>query len=465
MHRLPQPIFDIYALSLPRGHAFGDRPPVEAWQSEDALAWGAVTRDVNDQIFGILVMRRREDQIWVMVRQEHGFSDSTDARTAIESSMKEGARPEPIPSSAARRPALHDVQDRKPSEIFMLLARPSHHVAAWLLNQVYLAFPNPDESWAGDCQTDNFHTRMWEAHLLACLREQGVLVTQPYPSPDFRIENRRCDEAWIEAVTANPPIRYNQVNAQPTNPPEDVRERFFGPAALRFAKTLGNKLQKGYDRLPHVANKAFAIALADFHAPGSMVWSREALMSYLYGMHAEVIEVDGRQIASSSDVSHLLGDSAFPAGLFRTTAHSELSAVIFTNACSISKFNRVGVSAGALTKGLRYVRYGKFYDRTPGAIEGIPFCLDITSDEYRSLWPQGYEPWSAELEIFHNPFARHPISRTLLPEATHWFHADGEIVCESHYQTSVLWSRTLIQNDSDPIPTLRNANVPIEPDE
>ena len=166
--------------------------------------------------------------------------------------------------------------------------------AAWLLNQVYLAFPNPDESWAGDCQTDNFHTRMWEAHLLACLREQGVLVTQPYPSPDFHIENRCGDEDWIEAVTANPPIRYNQVNAPATNPPEDARKRFFGLAALRFAKTLGNKLQKGYDRLPHVADKAFAIALADFHAPGSMVWSREALMSYLCGMHAEVIEVDGR---------------------------------------------------------------------------------------------------------------------------------------------------------------------------
>jgi hypothetical protein len=465
MHRLPRPIFDIYALSLPRGHAFGDRPPVEAWQSEDALAWGAVTRDVNDRSFGILVMRRREDHVWVMVRQEHGFSDSTDARTAIESSMKEGGRPEPIPPSTARRPALHDVQDRKPSEIFMLLARPSHHVAAWLLNQVYLAFPNPDESWAGDCQTDNFHTRMWEAHLLACLREQGVLVTQPYPSPDFHIENRRGDEAWIEAVTANPPIRYNQVNAPPTNPPEDARERFFGPAALRFAKTLGNKLQKGYDRLPHVADKAFAIALADFHAPGSMVWSREALMSYLYGMHAKVIEVDGRQIASSSEVSHLLGDSAFPAGLFHTTGHSELSAVIFTNACSIAKFNRVGVSAGALTKGLRYVRYGKFYDRTSGALEGIPFCLDITSDEYKALWPQGYEPWSAELEIFHNPFARHPIPRTLLPEATHWFHAGGEVVCESHYETSVLWSRTLIQNDSDPMPTLRNPKLPVEPEE
>jgi hypothetical protein len=465
MRRLPQPMFDIYALSLPRGHAFGDRPPVEAWQSEDGLAWGAITRDVIDRTFGVLVMRRREDQVWVMIRQEHGFSDSADARRAIESSMREGAPPEPIPPNTARRPALYDVQGREPSEIFMLLVRPTHHVAAWLLNQVYLAFPNPDKSWAGDCQTDNFHTRMWEAHLLACLREQGVLVTQPHSSPDFHIENRRGDEAWIEVVTANPPVRYNHVNAGLTSPPEDARERFFGPAALRFAKTLGSKLQKRYDLLPHVADKPFALALADFHAPGSMVWSREALVGYLYGMHAEVSEVDGRRIASSGEVSHLLGDSVFPAGLFRTTAHSELSAVIFTNACSIAKFNRVGVSAGALTKGLRYVRHGRFYDRTPGALDGIPFCLDITSEEYRALWPQRYEPWSAELEIFHNPFARHPLPRALLSEATHWFDAGGEVICESHYETSVLWSRTLIQNDSDPMPTLRNPKLPVEPDE
>jgi hypothetical protein len=29
MQVLPQWEFDIYALSLPRGHGFGDRPPVE----------------------------------------------------------------------------------------------------------------------------------------------------------------------------------------------------------------------------------------------------------------------------------------------------------------------------------------------------------------------------------------------------------------------------------------------------
>jgi hypothetical protein len=62
----------------------------------------------------------------------------------------------------------------------------------------------------------------------------------------------------------------------------------------------------------------------------------------------------------------------------------------------------------------------------------------------------GYEPWSAELEIFHNPFALHPVPFELLPEATHWFVEEGEKVCRSFYETSILWSQTRIQNASDP---------------
>jgi hypothetical protein len=81
--------------------------------------------------------------------------------------------------------------------------------------------------------------------------------------------------------------------------------------------------------------------------------------------------------------------------------------VIFSNACSMAKLNRVAVSGRGAPGGLRYTRIGNFFDRSAGALKGIPFCLDVTSTEYRSLWPHGYEPWSAEVEVFHNPFARH----------------------------------------------------------
>ena len=443
-------------MALPRGHSFGDKPPVGAWETDDRKACGIVTRDVNEGTFGVLVMRRRIDDVWKVTAREQDFRTLDDARLRMEPLLKEGAPPEPIPANTAPRPALHDLKGRTSSDLFRLLSTPSHHIAAWLLNQIYLALPNPDKSWAGDCQTNNTHKRLWEAQLLASFREQGLIVTQPYPSPDFHIENRLGGEAWVEAVTANPSEPYNHVGLNPSLPPDDSKERVLGPAAVRFAKTLGNKLQRCYNQMPHVTNKPFAIAIVDFHAPSSMVWSREALISYLYGMFTEIEEVDGHRFASVTPVSHLLGPTSFPAGLFCKNTHDELSAVIFSNACSIAKFNRVGVSAGAITKGLRYTRIGNFYDRTPGALDGIPFCLDINSKDYRALWPQGYEPWSAELEVFHNPHARYPLPRELIPEAMHWFEIDGEIICEAYYETSILWSKTLIQNDTDEIPKLDN---------
>ena len=41
--------------------------------------------------------------------------------------------------------------------------------------------------------------------------------------------------------------------------------------------------------------------------------------------------------------------------------------------------------------------------------------VDVTSAEYRELWhPYSYEPWSAEIEVFHNPNAAHPLPDDLL---------------------------------------------------
>ncbi|WCK21755.1 hypothetical protein [Agrobacterium tumefaciens] len=454
MRELPQTLFDIYALALPRGHGFGSNPPVGSWQSDDGLAYAVVTRHVSTGEFGHLAFRRRFDHVWSKTAEGRGLRSMDEVLRQLDPLLRSGQAAEPMPPNTAPRPALYDFGSRNPSDVFRLLTTPSHHVAAWTLNQLYLSLPKPDKNWVSDCQTGNFHTRLWEAQLLASFREQGLLVTQPHLSPDFRIENRLGGEAWVEAVTANPVESYNHVNSPPSYQPEARDELFFGPAAVRFAKTLGSKLQRRYEQLSHVLGKPFMIALADFHAPASMVWSREALIGYLYGLRADAVEIDGERVAVASYVTHLLGASAFPAGLFRNDEHAELSAVIFSNACSISKFSRVPVTAGAGTNGFRYMRFGKFFDTTPGAVEGITFCLDITSDEYRKLWPQGYEPWSAELEVFHNPFARHPTPPELLPEATQWFEVEGELINSPHYDTSVLWSQTWILDEDVRMPSL-----------
>ncbi|WP_217907903.1 hypothetical protein [Parasphingorhabdus flavimaris] len=173
MKELPQTIFDVYALALPRGHGFGEQPPIGAWQSDDGHAFGVITRHVKSSTFGILVMGRRVDHVWSKIEEMTDLATEEEARLQLERGLSSGIPAVPMPANTARRPALYDLGKRQPSDVFSLLTNRSHHIAAWMLNQLYLSLPAPDKNWAGDCQTRNFHTRLWEAQLLASFREQG----------------------------------------------------------------------------------------------------------------------------------------------------------------------------------------------------------------------------------------------------------------------------------------------------
>jgi hypothetical protein len=116
-----------------------------------------------------------------------------------------------------------------------------------------------------------------------------------------------------------------------------------------------------------------------------MIWSREGLIGYLYGVGAKVVEVDGCRRIVSVPAPHRLGGSTFRPGLFANEQHAEVSAVIFSNACSIAKLYRAAVTGGGAPTGFRYMRIGSF--SYSGALGGVSFCLDVTSAEYRGLAP------------------------------------------------------------------------------
>ncbi|MCA6938784.1 hypothetical protein [Pectobacterium versatile] len=186
-----------------------------------------------------------------------------------------------------------------------------------------------------------------------------------------------------------------------------------------------------------------------------MMWSREALISYLYGFYVREVAEEGKIVAVAEALDKLPSDPNIRVGLFSSFENITLSAIIFSNAATLSKLSRVPVSFGGKSEDYRYVRVGEFADDTPGALRGIPFSMDVNSDEYRSLWkPYGYEPWTAEIEVFHNPNALHPINPSLFPEATHWLPTDGGIVCKRYFRHSILKSQTLIQPSYMPIPSV-----------
>lgn len=433
--------FELYALSLPRGPNFERHIFHSAWKTPRSEAAGAVLIDPEQRTFRALAMRRRVDHRFTVTHQTDDQSSADEAAAVVAEAMRPEDPPEALSPGEKRRPELFVARKKKLSEQFKILTGTVTHIPALMtIGEVYLAMPNPDHNFASDFQTENFDSRLWELYLLACLREQGVMVAQDHPSPDFHIE-RDGHACWVEAVTTNPQDRRAHDITVPVHAPDDLGERLLGAPAARFAKTLRSKLQRAYEKLPHVRGQPFALAIADFHAPSSMVWSREALPCYLYGVNPRVSEgPDGRRAIAES-VRTLRGDQKIPAGLFRDPAMAHVSAVVFSNAATFSKFNRMGFLAGWRPKGLTIVRDGILFDRNPGALEPKPFRFDVLSDEYASLWPGG-EAWCQELDVFHNPQATHPIAFDLLPGATHWFERDGEIECSTIWEWSVLSSVT-----------------------
>jgi len=435
--------FDIYTLSLTRGPNFEPCAFRAGWKSSRAGAIGAVLVDPAERSFRTIVLRRQVDYRFSVTHESGGHTSQDEAAAVVAEAMRPEDPPEPLPPGDKRRPALFTAGKKGACDHFKLLTGTwTHFPALMTLGEVYLAMPKPDDNFVPDFQTGNFDSRLWELYLLACFREQGMSVTQDYPSPDYLIE-RGGHACWVEAVTANPKDGRVQGFPAPVHAPEDRTERLLGAPAVRFAKTLRSKLQREYEKVPHVQGHSFALALADFHAPSSMVWSREALPCYLYGVHPQIIDDPGGRRAVSNPVSALAGDQKIPAGLFRDQSMAHLSAVIFSNAATFSKFNRMGFLAGWRPPGLTMVRDGVLFDRTPGALESKPFRLDVLSEEYAALWPGG-EAWCQELEVFHNPLAKYPVSFDLIPGATHWFERDGEIECSTIWEASVLASMTHI---------------------
>lgn len=308
--RLINPIsqrqFELYALSLERGPNFGPVQMLRAYQAGRGSTSGCILLHPEQGTFSSLALRRRVDHRWIKVGEDGSCSTPEAAFERLSIAMRVGDTPEPLPPGAKRRPLLLKLGSRRNSAEFDLLTKTTSHLPALAaISECYLALPNPDANFVPDFQSSNFGSRLFELYLLACFREQGLSVRQDHASPDFLIE-KDGDVCWIEAVTANSQIPAGGIGNW-VNAPEDRNERLTGAPAERFAKTLRGKLQRNYHEMDHVRGQSFALALADFHQSGSMVWSREALPTYLYGLRTDVQGKAAARRAVATPIANLTG--------------------------------------------------------------------------------------------------------------------------------------------------------------
>jgi hypothetical protein len=134
-----------------------------------------------------------------------------------------------------------------------------------------------------------------------------------------------------------------------------------------------------------------------------------------------------------SNPTHSHGAKVIPSGFFDQPGAENVSAVLFSNAGTIAKFDRMGVVAGFAAPEHQYFRFGYRFNPDPNATSGIPFSEDVSDPSY-------VEGWSDELQIFHNPNAKIPLAHEWLMGLAQFYFKDGKqfsLIPEHHVWSSM----------------------------
>lgn len=411
---------------------------VSYWTDNDERILGLISFDFTDEDFAWMILARDRIGRFRCCLSDASIKSEPLATETLLSEMAKLVR-DGIPvdfgwqgdEPNAPFDLLSITHDEKLHPYFEVLNDAGHMPARAALKEIGPWLAPSDPHFVKEFQTTAFDQRIWELYLWAAFRELGFDVTQP-EAPDFSC--RAPGIAFtVEATTVSPSTAGPLATHPEPKTPEEQAEFLKHYMPMKFGSSLTSKLNKKnavgepyWDR-KETKGKPFILAVADFHKPadlenlGSMTYSHSALWPYLYGKRVvfETKEGGGYWRMVKGD-EHIYGGKKIPTGFFDLPGAENVSAVLFSNAGTLPKFNRMGLRAGFVPENHIYIRQGFRYDPSPEAYVGVPFQENVLAPEYK-------EYWSDELQVFHNPNARNPISPDTFGGITQYFFKDGEL--------------------------------------
>lgn len=301
-----------------------------------------------------------------------------------------------------------------------------HRPGKQMLQEIFSSFTDVDGNFIEQFQTTGFDSRIWELYLYAYLRDEGFSLDRRYFAPDF-VVHRDQMTVCIEAVTANP--TQNGEREPDWDPEADLMDevhRRWDWVAVKLGSALFSKLKKRYWQHPHVTSRPLILAVENFSARDSLVFTDSSLARYLYGIHHDW-ELDGGEnlvIKPRHVDTHTHGAKKIPSGFFNLPEAEHISAVMFSNSGTAAKFNRMGHQGKYHEPRVRMIRKGMCYDPEPNAAMPAEFSYEVGGKEYEENWGEG-------LSILHNPRALWPVPKDLFPQAAHhYLQEDGQVYSE-----------------------------------
>jgi hypothetical protein len=430
---ISQPRFDALCfMRHPNSRIIGEE---REWYSDDnENVLGVIIFDRPDKDWLYIVLGRDEVARFRHIDSEINYKTAAEARSALHRKIEEYCRrgESVFPKSIARKNKKTFLifkpiaQQNMLHPFFVVLSESKgYSPAREIIKEIAYTFEDPDGNYIQQFQTSGFDARLWELYLYAALHELGFEIDRTYKAPDY-VCLSLGQKVIIEATTANSMAQENLIAASKLNGRE--LEDFL---AITFGSPLYTKLRKCYWEQERVKGHPLILAIADFRRTEDLGYCAPHLMQYLYGLHQNQ---ENGVFTYTSIKEHTFGGKTIPSGFFNPPDVENISAILFSESGTISKFNRMGKIAGFGDPTIIMARVGERYPRRDSE-SPEPFRV-LIEGSYRESWAEGI--W-----IFHNPNAKVPLERELFPDAAHVFLENGgfNVYLSDAFPT---WSKTLI---------------------
>ena len=294
-----------------------------------------------------------------------------------------------------------------------------------LVDEVFASAKQIDKDFKIQFQTKGFDARIWELYLLAVFQEFNFQIIREMPSPDFELISNEGKKLYVEAVTSNPEFNKeidDKLQVIQKLKDEDIPaflEDLRRNSLIRIAGALFNKYKMKYWDLERVKGHPLILAVEAFHHSFALDITDSSLIGYLYGFDNTWYHDDkGQLIINTVEATeHTDGRKIIPSNFFALPGAENISAVMFSNSGTISKFNRLAKLKGYGDPSIIMIREGTCYDHDPNAAAPLRFRYTVGGDGPEETWREG-------LAIYHNPNAIHKLEEKDFPGILHGFYEE-----------------------------------------
>ncbi len=297
----------------------------------------------------------------------------------------------------------------------------AHRGARKLMDEMFAKIKNPDKNFIEQFQTTGFDSRVFELGLFSYFNSYGYILDEQFEQPDFIVSNGNMKVA-VEATTSSPQEQDRFKNTIPhieKRSLEEIQQHIDHELPIRLGSALFSKVQKRYWELPQCKDIPFVIAIQPFHEAGSLTYTSIGLFNYLFGIRANSTMTNEGKIILREEIveEHRSGAKKIPSGFFFQPNVENISAVMFSNSLTVSKFTRMAYQKGYFQEGLRIKRLGFCYSEDE---QFAPYEYDL-HDPTAHL-----ETWAESLVVFLNPNARNPLPKNFFKEISCAGKQNGE---------------------------------------